>query len=129
VRRRYFLKVIAGGAAAWPVAAFAQQPNTVRIGVLLGLSTGPEDPGAGEILRPLKVTMRDAGWIEDTNVRFEIRFGGGNMARIAAAADELVALAPDLITRQGYLPFRLCVKEPARFLSFFLWLPIRSASG
>jgi len=105
VRRRYFLKVIAGGAAAWPVAAFAQQPNTVRrIGVLLGLSTGPEDPGAGEILRPLKVTMRDVGWIEDTNVRFEIRFGGGNMARIAAAADELVALAPDLIYATGLPP-------------------------
>jgi hypothetical protein len=105
VRRRYFLKMIAGGAAAWPVAAFAQQLNTVRrIGIFLGLSTGPEYPGAGEILRPLKAAMRDAGWIEDTNVRFEIRFGGGNMARISAAGDELVALAPDLIYATGLPP-------------------------
>jgi len=103
-KRREFIALI-GAAAAWPLAAGAQQSERVRrIGVLLGLSTGPDDPGAGEILRPLKAAMRDAGWIEDTNVRFEVRFGGGNMARIATAADELVALAPDLIYATGLPP-------------------------
>ena len=104
MRRRDFV-VLVCGASVWPLAIQAQTTTAVRrIGVLLGLSTSPDDPGAGEILRPLKTTMRDAGWIEDTNVRFEIRFGGGNMAKIAAAADELVALAPDLIYATGLPP-------------------------
>jgi putative ABC transport system substrate-binding protein len=106
MRRREFLGVLGGAAAvSWPLAARAQQRSAVRhIGVFLGLATGPEDPGAAEILRPLRTSMQDAGWTEGKNVRLDVRYGGGNIAKIGTAADELVALAPELIYATGLPP-------------------------
>jgi len=91
-----------GGVSVWPLATRAQQQQGVhQIGVLLGLSTGPDDPGAGEILRPLRAALQEAGWLEGKNVRLDLRFGGGDIAKINAAADELVALAPELVYATG----------------------------
>src|SRR4249919_971908 len=105
MRRREFLSVLGGATVAWPLATRAQQRNAVRhIGVFLGLATGLEDPGAAEILRPLRTSMQDAGWTEDKNVRFDVRFGSGDLAKIETAADELVALAPELIYATGFAP-------------------------
>ena len=105
VKRREFITVLGGAATAWPLAARAQQRSGVRrIGVFLALATGPEDPGAGEILRPLRASMQDVGWTEGRNVSFDVRFGGGNLGKMSVAADELVALAPDLIYATGLPP-------------------------
>jgi len=105
MRRRDFITGITGLTAVRPLSAFAQQRSGVRrIGVFLGLATGPEDPGAAEILRPLRTSMQDAGWTESNNVGFDIRFGGGDLAKINMAANELVALAPDLIYATGLPP-------------------------
>jgi putative ABC transport system substrate-binding protein len=105
MRRRAVLTGLAGLAAFRPLSAYAQQRSSVRrIGVFLGLATGPEDPGAGEILRPLRASMQDAGWTEGKNVSFDVRFGGGNLAKMSGAADELVALAPELIYATGLPP-------------------------
>src|SRR3954465_16030815 len=104
MRRREFFTLM-GGAVAWPSSGHAQQPNTMRrVGVFLGLATGPDDPGAGEILRPLRAAMQEAGWVEGRNVRLDVRFGGGDIAKISTAADELVALAPELIYATGLPP-------------------------
>src|SRR4029079_6700438 len=103
MRRRDFIAGIAGS-AAFPLSADAQQSAIRRIGVFLGLATGPEDPGAAEILRPLRTSMQDAGWTEDKNVRFDARFGSGDLAKIETAADELVALAPEVIYATGFAP-------------------------
>ena len=62
--------------------------------------------------------MQEAGWIDDKNIRLDYRFGGGDIAKINAAAAELVALAPELIMRQGYPQCRPCVKGHPRFRSF-----------
>jgi putative ABC transport system substrate-binding protein len=48
--------------------------------------------------------MQDAGWTEGKNVSFDVRFGGGNLAKMSGAADELVALAPELIYATGLPP-------------------------
>jgi putative ABC transport system substrate-binding protein len=48
--------------------------------------------------------MQDAGWAEGKNVRFDVRYGGGNLAKIGTAADELVALSPELIYATGLTP-------------------------
>src|SRR3954449_2140779 len=104
MRRRSVLGLFGGAIAAWPLAVNAQQNEQRRIGVLLGLSTGPDDPGAGEILRPFNEAMQESGWIEGKNIRVDVRFGGGNIAKINAAADDLVALAPDLIYASGLPP-------------------------
>lgn len=104
MRRREFVSFVFG-VSAWPLYAHAQQQGRVRhIGMLLGLASGPDDPGAGEILRPLKAAMQETGWIEGQNVRLDYRFGGGDLAKISAAADELVALGPEVIYATGLPP-------------------------
>jgi putative ABC transport system substrate-binding protein len=113
MRRRAFLGIV-GGVAAWPVVASAQQPGAVRhVGVFLGLSKGPEDPGTGEILRPFRSAMQQAGWIEGKSVNFDVRYGGGDIARMATAADELVARAPQLIYATG-LPSVQALRQRTR---------------
>ena len=105
VKRREFITLLGGAAAAWPLAVHAQLPSRMRhVGVFLGLTASADDPGAGEILRPFKAAMAEAGWIEDQNIRLDYRFGGGDLAKIHAAAGDLVTLAPDLIYATGLPP-------------------------
>ena len=105
MRRREFITLVGGGVVAWPLAVGAQQPNPARhLGVFLGLAAGPDDPGAGEIVGPFKAAMQEAGWIDGRNIRLDYRFGGGDLAKINAAAAELVALAPELIYATGLPP-------------------------
>jgi putative ABC transport system substrate-binding protein len=103
--RREFITFLGGAAAAWPLAARAQQAERARrIGVFLGLAANADDPGAGEILRPFNAAMQEAGWVEGKNVRSDYRFGGGDLGKINAAAAELVALTPELIYATGLPP-------------------------
>jgi putative ABC transport system substrate-binding protein len=105
MRRREFISLLGGAAAAWPIAARAEQAHPTRhIGVFLGLAASANDPGAGEIVRPFKAAMQEAGWIDGKNIRLDYRFGGGDITRINAAAAELVALAPELIYATGLPP-------------------------
>jgi putative ABC transport system substrate-binding protein len=101
VKRREFITLL-GGAATWPLAARAQQPDRMRrIGVFVGLAAGPDDLIAIEMLRIFKQTMHDRGWVEGKNIRIDYRFGGGDPAKINESAVELLALVPDLIYAQG----------------------------
>ena len=105
MRRRDLFKLAMGTVAAWPISAYGQQQGALKhVGVLLGLAKSPDDPGAGEILRPLVASMREMGWTEDKNLRVSIRYGGGDRAKIDAAADDLVMLAPELIYVTGLPP-------------------------
>jgi putative ABC transport system substrate-binding protein len=102
--RREFITALAS-TATWPLAAHAQQASPARrIGVFLGLAASADDPGAGEIVRPFKAAMQEAGWIDGRNIRLDYRFGGGDLVKINAAAAELVALAPELIYATGLPP-------------------------
>jgi putative ABC transport system substrate-binding protein len=103
IGRRDFITLLGGG-ATWPLAAGAQQAYQRRIGVFLGLAASANDPGAGEIVRPFKTAMQEAGWIDGRNIRLDYRFGGGDLAKIDAAAAELVALEPELIYATGLPP-------------------------
>ena len=109
LQRREFITLLGGAVAAWPLAVHAQLPSRMRhVGVFLGLTASADDPGAGEILRPFKAAMAEVGWIEDQNIRLDYRFGGGDLAKIHAAAGDLVTLAPDLIMRRAYPPLKPC---------------------
>jgi putative ABC transport system substrate-binding protein len=55
--------------------------------------------------------MQERGWIEGRNIRFDVRFGGGDLAKIGAAADELVELAPELIYATGFPPVQALRKR------------------
>ena len=97
VRRRNFITLL-GGAAAWPLAAQAQQNDRVRrIGVLMGVA---DDPEGQTRVAALKQGLQELGWTDGRNIQIEARFGGADTARIRADAAELVALAPDVIVGQ-----------------------------
>jgi len=97
MRRREFITLLGGAtAAAWPIAARAQQRERMRlVGVLLAHL---ESDMQGQIaIKTLQESLRTMGWIDGRNVRFAIRWGQGNAARYRSYAAELVALAPDVI--------------------------------
>jgi putative ABC transport system substrate-binding protein len=93
MQRREFIAVL-GGAAAWPIAARAQQPGSKRIAVLMG--TAEESDGKAR-LAAFQQGLHDLNWVENRNVSFAVRWGAGNAARTTALAAELVGLAPDVI--------------------------------
>jgi putative ABC transport system substrate-binding protein len=97
IRRREFITLL-GGAAAWPIAAWAQQGDRVRrIGVLL--PSDENEPGTGFVT--LNQALGDLGWIDGRNVRMDVRWSGADINRIRALAHELVGLQPDIIVTNG----------------------------
>jgi putative ABC transport system substrate-binding protein len=100
LRRREFISGLGGAAAAWPLAARAQQGQRVRrIGVLL---PGDEkDPEGKRRYSAFTQALADLGWIDGRNVRMDLRWGGADINRIRALAQELVGLQPDIILTSG----------------------------
>ena len=93
MRRREFITLL-GGAAAWPLATQAQQQgNRVRrIGVLL---TGDEnEPVVKLLLSAFTQALAGLGWTDGRNLRMDLRWGGDDINRIRALAQELVGLQP-----------------------------------
>ena len=100
MRRREFITLL-GGAAAWPIAARAQQGERVRrIGMLTG-ATAADDPDAQVNVAAFLQGLEQFGWTGDRNVRIEYRWGLGDTANIRKHAAELAALAPDVIVSSG----------------------------
>ena len=101
MRRRTFIAAL--GAAAWPLAARAQQPERVRhIGILDIL--GSDDPEAQERTKVFEQTLQQLGWTVGRNLKIETRQVGSDADRLRRYAAELVALAPDVIVSVGGLP-------------------------
>jgi ABC-type uncharacterized transport system substrate-binding protein len=97
--RRAFVTML-GGAAAWPLAARAQQSERVRrIGVLMG--TAENDPDQRTLVATFVQALAELGWRDGGNIRIEHRWASGDPARLRALAEELTRLAPDLIFVQG----------------------------
>jgi putative ABC transport system substrate-binding protein len=95
IGRREFITLL-GGAAAWPLAAWAQQGARVRrIGVLIGYDE--DNPLVKTWVSAFTQALADLGWIDGRNVRMDLRWGGGDINRIRALAQELVGLQPDII--------------------------------
>jgi len=100
MRRREFISLLAG-AAAWPIAANAQQQDERmrRIGVLSGPDADDQDSAAR--LAAFRQRLQQLGWTEGHNVQFDYRFAAGNLENYRKYAAELVALAPDVIVAPG----------------------------
>jgi putative ABC transport system substrate-binding protein len=96
MRRRDFIKVIAGSAAVWPRTAPAQQPDRMRlIGVLMGY---PEsDRAAQSWLAAFRGALTKLGWTEGSNLRIELRWSADDPARMRTLAKELVDLRPNAL--------------------------------
>ena len=97
MRRREFITLLGGAAAALPLAARAQQSGerVRRIGVLM--NTLSDEPEAQARFAAFQQGLKEAGWSVDRNVRIDTRWGGGDNARLRQSARELVALNPDVI--------------------------------
>jgi putative ABC transport system substrate-binding protein len=99
MRRREFITLL-GGAAAWPLAARAQQGERMRrIGVLMNLAA--DDSEASARVGAFAQGLAELGWTIGSNVRIEYRWGAGNADAQRKYAAELLALTPDVIVASG----------------------------
>jgi putative ABC transport system substrate-binding protein len=105
MRRREFIKVIAGGAVAWPLAAHAQQTDRVRVIGSLNI-LAEDDPESKLRIAAFKQSLQQLGWTEGGNIRIETRWAGGDDGRVRKYAAELAALAPDVILTSGSVTVR-----------------------
>ena len=97
MKRRAFITLL-GGAAAWPVAARAQQPGKLpRVGLLVATTLLVESPRVASFVQRL----RELGWIEGRTVAIEIRYADGRTERFVEIAAEFVRLKVDVIVTQG----------------------------
>jgi putative tryptophan/tyrosine transport system substrate-binding protein len=99
------LMTLLGGAAVWPVAARAQQPDRVRRVAVL-MAGAENDPLYQDNVSLLRKGLQQLGWIEGRNLKFDIRFGGDDKDQIRSRAEELAGLAPDVIVVNGGVPTR-----------------------
>src|SRR5215813_6129392 len=100
IRRRQFITLLGGVAAAWPIAARAQSRERVRrIGALMHMTA--DDTEGQARLAAFAQGLQQSGWTIGQNVRVEYRFAGGNADDLRRYAAELVALAPEVILAQS----------------------------
>jgi putative ABC transport system substrate-binding protein len=98
MRRREFIAGL--GATAWPLAARAQQRERMRrVGVLMNL--GADDAEGQARLAAFQQGLQEGGWAVGRNLRVDLRWGAGDDNRLRKQAEELVALAPDVVLASG----------------------------
>jgi ABC-type uncharacterized transport system substrate-binding protein len=100
MRRREFIRIIAGSAAVLPLATFAQQPERMRrIGVLM--PSAADDAEYQTRMAAFLQELQRLGWSDGRNVRIDSRWAAGDANLIRKYAAELIALAPDVILAPG----------------------------
>ena len=126
MKRREVISLL-GGAAAWPLAARAQQAERVRqIGVLMAFV----GPVAQSDFKAFQGALTKLGWAEGSNLRTEVRWGAGDADKIRSFAKELVDLRPDVIVGQSTAVVAALVRETRTIPIVFINVgdPIGSAS-
>ncbi|MET0640311.1 MAG: ABC transporter substrate-binding protein [Hyphomicrobium sp.] len=98
MRRREFVSLL-GGAAAWPLAARAQQTRMRRIGILMAYR--PSDPEMQARVQALQQELQRLGWVKGVNIQFDERWTTDDMELVRAHAVNLVELNPDVIVTNG----------------------------
>jgi len=102
IERREFITLL-GGAAVWPVAAWAQQVGKLPTIGFLGATT---PAGGGQLLAAFVQRLRELGWVDGRNVAIEVRWAEGRSERFAEIAAELVRLKVDVILTHNTPPVR-----------------------
>jgi len=127
MRRREFITLL-GSAAAWPLAARAQQRERMRrIGVLMHLAA--DDPEGQRRVAAFLQGLQEAGWAIGRNVNIDMRWAAGEADRYPRYAMELVALAPDVILASA-TPSARAVQQTTRTVPIvFVLVPDAVGSG
>ena len=100
MNRRDFIALLGGAAAAWPLAARAQQREKMRrIGVLMNLAA--DDPESQRRMTAFVQELQQLGWTDGRDVQIDARWSAGEPERLRKNAAEIVALAPDVILAEG----------------------------
>ena len=100
MQRREFITLLGNAAAAWPLAAHAQQsPGMRRVGILMPFS--PSDKEIRNRVQAFKEELQNRGWTAGANVQFDERWTTDNMDLIRAAAANLLELKPDVVVAIG----------------------------
>ena len=96
MKRREFITLLGGAAAAWPLAARAQRRDGMRsVGVLMGYAES--DPAAQTQVAALRQELRKLGWEEGRNIRVDVRFPGADPDKVRIVLTELMSLTPDVL--------------------------------
>jgi hypothetical protein len=96
MKRREFMTLLGGAAAAWPVSARAQQPRGIRrIGALMG--TAPNDPVVNRRMASIEKPLQELGWVLGRDIEIHYRWGGGDTDLTQSYAKELIGMRPDVI--------------------------------
>ena len=127
MQRRDFITLF-GGAAAWPLAARAQQNDRVRrIGVIMAFAEN--DKVWQDYLATFRQRLQDLGWTDGRNLRIDYRFTGENTEHTRIAAEELVALAPDVIFVTSNPVVTAVMKATPTIPIVFTWVSDLVGSG
>jgi putative tryptophan/tyrosine transport system substrate-binding protein len=125
MRRRAFITLL-GAAAAWPLAARAQQGGAIRrIGVLMGWSES--DPEYRFRIDAFVQGLAQSGWADGRNVRIDVRWSNGDVERAGVLAKELVALQPDVILA-GTTPVTAALQRETRTIPI-VFAPVSDPVG
>jgi len=127
MRRRDFVAVL-GGAATWPLAAYAQKSDQVkRVGVIMGFAENDEVWQA--YLANFRQGLQELGWTDGRNIRFDYRFTGDSEELMRSMAEELVALQPDVILVSTNSVVSATLKATRSIPVVFTWVSDPVGSG
>src|SRR5262249_48423741 len=128
IQRRKFLATLAG-AAAWPLAARAQQPreHMRRVGVLMHLAA--DDPEGQSRVAAFLQGLQEAGWAVGRNVNIDVRWAAGEADRFRRYAMEIVALTPDVILTSGAPSIRAMQQATRTVPIVFVLVPDAVGTG
>ena len=128
LRRREFITLLGGVAAAWPLAALAQQGERVRLVCILeGVSQ--DTPNADARYTAFAEGLQQLGWTPGRNPKIEVRWGGGDEAATRKYAAELIALAPDVLVAGGGYAAEVTLKLTDTIPIVFVIVPDPVGSG
>jgi putative tryptophan/tyrosine transport system substrate-binding protein len=128
MRRRQFIMLVGGAAAAWSHSTRAQQQGLRRIGVLMAHLES--DPEFQDYLGAFREGLQNLGWVEGRNIRIDIRWGALDDAEgRQRSAKELIALQPDLIVTQNTPPTAAMLQQTSTIPVIFVIVADPVGSG
>ena len=124
MQRRQFIALLGGTAAAWPLDARAQGERVRRVGMLLPATA--DDSEYPILVRAFVQGLHQLGWTDGSNIRIDIRWARGGVGTNRKYAEELVALAPDVIMAAVIHRRGRCCRPHGPYQSFLRSFPMRS---